>query len=136
MIRRNATHGQRRTPEYKAWCNMKVRCNNPRGFGYENYGGRGIKVCDRWSASFQAFLDDMGRRPSANHSLDRVDVNGDYEPANCKWSTRHEQMANTTRNRFVVVGGQRIIVAEAARRLGVTVNTVRQRMRMGELHGD
>lgn len=93
------THGHTRrgvprSPEYSAWTGMRSRCNNPNNDSYEYYGGRGIQVCDRWLQSFENFFSDIGVRPSSNHSLDRVDVNGNYEPSNCKWATKAEQMIN------------------------------------------
>ena len=95
MGRANRTHGEAidETPEYKTWAGMKQRCLNPRDQGYVDYGGRGIKVCRRW-LSYENFLADMGRRPSSEHSLDRVDNNGSYEPANCRWATVTEQNRN------------------------------------------
>jgi hypothetical protein len=91
-------HGENRvgrmTVEYRAWANMKTRCLNPRIWNYDRYGGRGITVCNRWSDSYEAFLADVGRRPSPTHSLDRIDVNGDYEPGNVRWATPTEQAQN------------------------------------------
>jgi hypothetical protein len=81
------------TRTYVTWCNMKCRCNNPNTPYYKNYGGRGIKVCDRWNKSFKKFLKDMGERPLGT-TIDRIDVNGNYEPSNCKWSTPKEQINN------------------------------------------
>lgn len=87
------THGQTGTAEHRAWVSMRQRCSDPRCAAYANYGGRGIRICIRW-ASFENFIADMGPRPSAQHSLDRVDVNGDYGPDNCRWATQAEQGRN------------------------------------------
>jgi hypothetical protein len=95
-------HGHKRknaaTVEYKTWLGMKRRCYDEKYKDYPNWGGRGIKVCDRWNDSFEAFLEDMGPRPSANHSIDRMQVNGNYEPGNCRWATLQEQGAEHRRN--------------------------------------
>lgn len=90
----NRTHGMTKTPEYRAWRNMRYRCENKNARRYGDYGGRGIVVCERWSSSFEAFYADMGARPSARHSLDRKDNSGAYGPDNCKWSTSREQANN------------------------------------------
>lgn len=80
-------------PEYRAWTYIRRRCNNPNHNGYENYGGKGIKVCARWN-DFALFLADMGRKPSSKHSIERRDSNKDYEPSNCCWATFREQNNN------------------------------------------
>lgn len=83
------------TPEYCAWSNMIQRCTNPKHPSFREYGGAGIAVCRRWRESFAAFLADMGRRPSARHSIDRYpDNSGGYEPGNCRWATQSEQNFN------------------------------------------
>ena len=92
-----ATSGGKRTPTYQSWRKMRDRCLNPRSEQWERYGGRGITVCERWE-HFALFLEDMGERP-AGHTLDRIDVDGNYEPGNCKWSTYAEQRANQRRSR-------------------------------------
>lgn len=82
------------TPEYMAWQNMKRRCYEASNSDFHNYGGRGIKVCDRWLESFSNFIEDMGRKPSSASSLDRIDNDGNYEPNNCRWASARTQIAN------------------------------------------
>lgn len=92
-------HGLSKAPEYVVWAGMKQRCLNPRNAGYANYGGRGIRICRRWRESFTAFYEDMGPRPSAEYSIDRLDNDGDYEPGNCIWATHAEQILNQRAHR-------------------------------------
>jgi hypothetical protein len=97
---------------------MFDRCINPKDAYYHRYGGRGIRICDRWR-DFQAFLADMGERPSPQHSLDRIDVNGHYEPANCRWATKVQQANNTSTNRFIVIEGRSDSLANWVRLLNI-----------------
>jgi hypothetical protein len=87
------THGLSKTPAWSSWSHMKDRCNNQRAHNYSYYGGRGISVCDRWQHSFENFYADMGPRPEGRF-LERIDNDGNYEPGNCKWATKSEQMRN------------------------------------------
>lgn len=93
----NSKHGMTGTPEYEAWQGMRLRCYSETNRSYPDYGGRGISVCERWRSSPAAFLADMGKRPSAHHSIDRINNDGNYEPGNCRWATASEQAANTRR---------------------------------------
>ncbi len=101
----NLTHGKRHTSEYNLWINVRARCRNPKHPRYANYGGRGITVCDRWRSSFENFLADVGAKPSANHTLERIDNNASYCPGNCRWATYPEQGSNTRLNRRITHEG-------------------------------
>jgi hypothetical protein len=82
------------TPEYKTWGNIRQRCYNPKHISYKYYGAMGVTVCDRWEKSFENFFADMGKRPSRDHSIDRKNPNGNYQPDNCRWATEKEQQNN------------------------------------------
>lgn len=101
---------------------MISRCHNPKDKDFPNYGGRGISVCDRWQ-SFNVFIADMGPKPEGM-SLDRIDVNGDYCPENCRWASALQQGRNKRNNRWVTILGERYIVAEAARLFGIPETTL------------
>lgn len=126
------THGQTNTAEYNTWCRIKARCLNPNSPRFSDYGGRGIKVCERWRDSFENFLEDMGERPSKEHSIDRIDVNGDYEPSNCRWATILEQGENRRSNIYLTYKGETHFIAEWARILGVTYATIYKRYKRGK----
>jgi hypothetical protein len=124
-------HGLSDTPEHNIWLGIRKRCTNPADRVYPYYGGRGIKVCQRWD-NFANFLADMGPRPSPQHSIDRYpNQDGDYEPNNCRWATRTEQMRNKSDNRLLTLGDETHCVAEWAERLGISVNTIRKRVYSG-----
>jgi hypothetical protein len=130
-VARNKKHGEsKKTPEYRAWCHLRNRCNNPKSRDYQNYGGRGIAVCERWS-SFENFLADMGRRPSRRHSVERNHVNGDYEPGNCCWATDKQQQNNKRGNIYILIRGERLTLRETCDRFEVEYKLVWGRMRRG-----
>jgi len=124
-------HGMYLSPEYAAWQNMKKRCLDSTYRRFKDYGGRGIKVCDRWLESFENFIADMGRRPSNNHSIDRKDNNGNYEPSNCEWALRPQQDSNKRTSRLVTYKDETLTLKEWSRRIGIHYNTLRQRLASG-----
>ena len=130
-VEHHITHGKRHSPEYYAWANMIQRCTTPTNPGYAFYGGRGIKVCDEWLKSFEVFYADMGPRPSADHSVERRDVNGNYESSNCFWATKTQQNNNTRRNVYYEFGGRRITEAQLAHEHGLSQQTLRGRLARG-----
>lgn len=119
------------TKEYRAWQLMKARCYVQGNNRYHAYGARGIRVCERWLNNFGHFLADMGRAPSKAHSLDRVDVNGDYCPENCRWSTPVEQGNNKRTNIRVKTPEGDLTVAQLARKTGVSYGTLLKRAKAG-----
>ena len=128
----STTHGMTNSPEFVAWKNMRNRCYDPTSISYPNYGGRGITVCERWRDSFENFYSDMGPKPSPKHSIDRKDNNGNYEPNNCRWSTKKEQALNKRNTVLGVLSdGSRVTVEEAAGILGLNENTIRTRIHLG-----
>lgn len=125
------THGlSRSVPEYCVWECMIARCRNPSRSWFHLYGGRGISVCERW-LNFENFLADMGPRPTPDHSLDRVNNDGNYEPGNCRWATRIEQANNTRINKRVEFEGQTKSVAEWSRLYGLSRGILSSRLRAG-----
>lgn len=124
-----AKHGQSATPYYKAWNALVQRCTNPNSTKWHRYGGRGIRVCDRW-LTFENFAQDMGPRPPGM-TIDRRDNDGDYEPGNCRWATPTEQQNNRECNRHILVNGQTLTIAQAARAFGIHRGTIRNRLITG-----
>lgn len=138
------THGERNggrsSPEYQAWQNMRERCTNSGRKDYPYYGGRGIRVCEKWDKSFSAFLAEVGRRPSPVHTIDRKETNGHYEPGNVRWATRAEQSRNrrpfsmkgkAVNQKLITVNGITDNITGWARRLGVVREVVRGRLKRG-----
>lgn len=126
------THGMSDTVEYGTRTSMIQRCTNPNSQQYSNYGGRGIKVCDRWLNSFENFYADMGPRPSPEHSLDRYPNNdGNYEPGNCRWATKEEQCNNTRNNINIVYQNKQYTVAQLARESNIGRSTIVSRLNAG-----
>lgn len=112
---------------YRVWGGMWTRCTNPKTQSYPNYGGRGISVCERWKA-FENFLADMGDRPKGG-TLERIDVNGNYEPGNCRWATWKEQGRNKRTNHVIAAGGKTAPISEWAEELGLNKHTIGSRIR-------
>lgn len=130
LAARRRTHGMTGSPTYIIWTNMKARCLNESAPYYKNYGGRGIKVCDRWKDSFENFLEDMGERPEGL-TLERIDSNGNYEPSNCKWDNWTNQMNNRRVNRKVTYDGRTQTIAQWSREVGVDPSVIRNRLNSG-----
>lgn len=120
----------KKIPERNSWDAMRARCTNVNHEFYSSYGGRGISICGRWE-NFDNFLADMGPRPSPTHSLDRKDNDGNYEPGNCRWATKKEQMDNRRNNRLIEFDGQTHTMADWSRIKGMRISTLHQRIMMG-----
>jgi hypothetical protein len=116
------------TTEYIAWKAMRARCSQRDHVWYPNYGGRGIRVCERWEL-FENFLSDMGRKPDPDFSMDRIDVNGNYEPSNCRWASDKVQSGNKQGNVHITYLGATKILSDWARDTGIHVETIRSRLK-------
>lgn len=117
-------HGSHKTKEYRAWSQAKSRCKNVKNKAYPNYGGRGIRMCERWLECFENFFEDMGLAPSKKHSLDRFPNNkdGHYESGNCRWATKKEQQNNRRNNHYIYYNGENKTLTEWAEFLGEKPN--------------
>jgi hypothetical protein len=136
VVNKPIKHGEsvsnkgKRSATYKTWMAMRERCLSDKCHKYPMYGGRGIKICERWM-EFQNFLDDMGERPEGT-TIDRIDRDGDYEPSNCRWSTVVEQNNNKRTNRFLTIYGMTLTLAQWCRIDGqVKLKTARERLERG-----
>lgn len=124
------THRHTKTPEYRIWEAMKKRCRNSNDKRWNSYGGRGIRVCDRWEF-FENFIADMGWRPEKGYSLDRIDNDGDYTPENCRWATIYEQNNNRTNNIRIEHEGRTLTLTQWANLYGVHPVTAKCRLQRG-----
>lgn len=121
------THGRHDSPEYTIWAKIKSRCCNPRSTHYRYYGGRGITMCVEWRDSFATFYAYVGPRPSPQYTIDRIDVNGNYEPGNVRWATRKQQANNRRNNVRLTYRGKTQLLAEWADELEIPLTTILNR---------
>lgn len=121
-------HGEsknmRNTPEYNAWAHLIGRCCNPNNAAYENYGGRGVTVCDEWRNSYAAFLAYVGRRPTPRHTIDRIDNNGNYEPGNVRWATYTQQSRNRRNTLLVNFRGEKVCLRMLMEKYGLSLTKI------------
>ena len=131
-IQKQATtkHGMTKTRTFKSWDSMKQRCLNPNAPDYPKYGGRGITICQRWIDSFTNFFDDMGERPE-NLSIDRINVNGNYEPSNCRWASRSLQQRNKTTSLMIEWNGKVLCAADWSDIVNISSKIICDRIRVG-----
>lgn len=117
---------------YRTWQNMRNRCNDPGNKEYQHYGGRGISVCDEWNESFDSFYEwAMSNGYQDDLTIDRIDVNGNYCPENCRWATLHDQSRNRTNNRVIEYQGRKMILADWAKEMGINASVIRHRLDAG-----
>ena len=122
--------GGKLSKTYRSWTAMRIRCTHPGTNGYHNYGGRGITICAQWK-TFAGFLADMGEAPSEKHTIDRIDVNGNYEPDNCRWVTQEVQDTNKRTTRYLTINGRTQCVSQWSRELGISSVTLLARLKDG-----
>lgn len=127
--------GNKISPTYRVWLKMRERCISPNAVGYKDYGGRGIKICERWLGKdgFSSFLLDMGERPSHKHSLDRINNEGNYEANNCRWATRTEQNRNSRNNINITYDGFTMCITAWAEYFGIRKGTFESSIRRNDI---
>ena len=133
----NKTHGMSKDRMFFIWQSMRARCNNPNNLNYKHYGGRGIKVCDEWNKSFESFRDwALANGYTEDLSIDRIDVNGNYEPSNCRWVTQLEQARNRRDNVMIDYNGELTPITVVAELTGIKSQTIYARIQSGWTHFD
>jgi len=124
-------HGYSGTREYHSYNSMKERCYNPKNKRFSRYGGRGIKVCDKWLNSFSAFIADMGDMPGNNYTLERLNFDLDYCPENCVWATKEQQANNRSNNHFITIDGKTMTLTAWSRKTNIHRSVLLRRIRRG-----
>jgi hypothetical protein len=130
------THGRSGTKIYKTWTEIIARCTNPNSTIYDHYGGRGITMCDRWRYSFENFLLDMGEIPFIGAEIDRIDNNGNYDPSNCRWVTRKQNVNNRSNTLHIEHNGITRTLMEWSEVIGIKYKTLHRRIRMQHMNID
>lgn len=131
FVKRSTKHGMFGSSEYSIWNGMIGRCYRKSTSSYPRYGGRGITVCDRWLESFENFYSDMGPRPSKDHSIERTDNDGNYDPSNCVWATQKQQVSTKSTTRKFDIDGDFLTIKEIAEKTGIEYKTLRSRINNG-----
>lgn len=129
-VSHTVVHGMTNSREWRSWMRMRARCLNSNSKDYERYGGRGIKICRQWENDFARFYDDMGKCPNG-FTLDRIDVNGDYTPDNCRWADTITQNNNKRNNVYLELYGKRKTITQWAKHIGIAGSTLKGRLDRG-----
>lgn len=129
-VKRLSKHGLTNSLEHKSWIQMRRRCLQPNDQAWDNYGGRGIRICERWN-QFEYFLLDIGPRLSAQYSIERVNVNGNYEPGNCFWATKKEQANNKRSNHIIEFNGLSMTMSQWGEKTGIGFYGIKNRLKLG-----
>ena len=131
-VARSTKHGMSHTRLFKIWTAMLERCEYTKSINYQNYGGRGVTVCPEWRESFETFRDwSLANGYAHNMSIDRLDVNGNYCPENCRWATRKEQANNKRNSRLIACNGEEHTLAQWGEKTGLSVSVIHQRLKRG-----